>query len=221
MASDRTTRQTRRVVPSLATRWSHAPGRNSAQVVPCSWQATHNLGTAKRERRRARWEAQVRTEIFTAVHGVVDKATTVVAEDLTKTLRRAQDAGKNINRRLAAWTKGVTAEALTNVSERRGSALVHVNAAYTHKPVTAAAPSAAAAGPTSLHPVRGGVAGRRHAAINILHRAGDPDIALHTPHHAGEADRAGTDRSPPDQTAGPGLQPATGGGERIIRIAQL
>src|SRR4051812_41883829 len=39
--------------------------------------------------------------------------------------------GKNINRRLAAWTKGVTAEALKSVSERRGSAHVPVNAAYT------------------------------------------------------------------------------------------
>src|SRR6266487_5925825 len=31
---------TRRVVPSLATRWSHAHGRKSLKVVPCSWQAT-------------------------------------------------------------------------------------------------------------------------------------------------------------------------------------
>ena len=37
-------------------------------------------------------QAQVRTEIFTAVHRVVDKAATVVAEDLTKTFRRAQAA---------------------------------------------------------------------------------------------------------------------------------
>jgi hypothetical protein len=28
------------VVPSLATGWSHQPGRNPLRVVPCSWQAT-------------------------------------------------------------------------------------------------------------------------------------------------------------------------------------
>src|ERR1700733_7724343 len=31
---------TRRVVPSLATGWSHARGRKSLRVVPCCWQAT-------------------------------------------------------------------------------------------------------------------------------------------------------------------------------------
>lgn len=90
----------------------------------------HNLGTVKRQRRRARWEATVRTETFTAVHRVVDKAAIVVAEDLTKTFAGREPLGRNTNRRLAAWTKGVTAEALHNVSERRGSAFTLVNAAY-------------------------------------------------------------------------------------------
>jgi len=40
MASDRTPDVTRRVVPSLATEWSHAPGRTQLTVVPCWWQAT-------------------------------------------------------------------------------------------------------------------------------------------------------------------------------------
>src|SRR6266487_4030456 len=31
---------TRRVVPSLATRWSHAHGRKALKVVACGWQAT-------------------------------------------------------------------------------------------------------------------------------------------------------------------------------------
>ena len=39
--------------------------------------------------------------------------------------------GKNINRRLASWTKGVIAEALDSVSSRRGSTVVLVNPAYT------------------------------------------------------------------------------------------
>ncbi|MFU8852292.1 hypothetical protein ACNAW0_15090, partial [Micromonospora sp. SL1-18] len=84
----------------------------------------NNLGTVKRDRQAARHRARVRTEIFTAVHEVVDKAATVVAEDLTKRFSARKKLGKNVNRRLAAWTKGVTAEALKSVSERRGSAHV-------------------------------------------------------------------------------------------------
>jgi transposase len=112
---------------------------------------------------------------------VVDKAATIFAEDLTKPFAR-RSRGRNMNRRLAGWTKGVTAEALHSVSERRGSALVHVNAAYTsqvdHR--------------TGLLAVRradrlycpGGVVSQAdvNGAINILQRAGDPDITLHTPY---------------------------------------
>ncbi|WP_370318359.1 zinc ribbon domain-containing protein [Actinoplanes sp. ATCC 53533] len=156
----------------------------------------NNLGTMKRERRAARWEAQVRTETFTAVHQVVDKASTVVAEDLTKTFAGRKNFGRNTNRRLAAWTKGVIAEALTNVSQRRGSALVHVNAAYTSQ---------------ACH--RCGTLGNRsgdrfhctwcrvvwqadvNAAINVLQRAADRDIGLHTPHRVvKQILRARTDR---------------------------
>ena len=111
----------------------------------------NNLGTVKRDRQAARWRARVRTETFTAVHAVVDKAATVVAEDLTKTFAGRKRLGKDMNRRLAAWTKGVTAEALKNVSERRGSALVLVNAAYTSQVVPAAAASPPQRGSASLH----------------------------------------------------------------------
>ena len=38
-------RLTLRVVPSLANRWSHTPGKTSAQPVPCSWQATRRCRT--------------------------------------------------------------------------------------------------------------------------------------------------------------------------------
>jgi hypothetical protein len=36
----KTPKTARRVVPSLATGWSHARGRKPLRVVPCSWQAT-------------------------------------------------------------------------------------------------------------------------------------------------------------------------------------
>ncbi|MEV0724575.1 transposase [Micromonospora purpureochromogenes] len=144
----------------------------------------NNLGTVKRDRRIARHRARVRTEIFTAVHRVVDKAATVVAEDLTKRFAGRKTLGKNVNRRLAAWTKGVTAEALTSVSERRGSALVHVNAAYTSQACHRCGRLGRRNG-DRLHCTPCGVVWQADvkAAINILQRAGDPDIALYTPHH--------------------------------------
>lgn len=144
----------------------------------------NNLGTVKRDRQAARHRSRVRTEIFTAVHRVVDKAATVVAEDLTRSFTGRKTLGKNVNRRLAAWTKGITAEALTNVSERRGSALVHVNAAYTSQTCHRCGGIGRRNG-DRLHCTTCGVVWQAdvNAAINILHRAGDPDIALHTPHH--------------------------------------
>ncbi|MFE9655169.1 RNA-guided endonuclease TnpB family protein [Micromonospora sp. NPDC006431] len=145
---------------------------------------TNNLGTIKRDRQAARHRARVRTEIFTAVHEVVDKAATVIAEDLTKRFTGRKKLPKNINRRLAAWTKGVTAEALKSVSERRGSAHVPVNAAYTSQTCHQCGDFGRRSG-DRFHCTRCGVVWQAdmNAAINILHRAGDPDIALHTPHH--------------------------------------
>ncbi|HEX2417417.1 MAG TPA: transposase [Micromonosporaceae bacterium] len=143
----------------------------------------NNLGTVKRDRQAAKHRAQVRTEIFTAVHRVVDKAATVVAEDLTKSFTGRKPRGKNTNRRLAAWTKGVTAEALTNVSERRGSTLVHVNAAYTSQACHRCNGLGQRSG-DRFHCTLCGVVWQAdaNAAINILHRMGDPDITLHTPY---------------------------------------
>ncbi|MGW3602122.1 RNA-guided endonuclease TnpB family protein [Micromonospora sp. NPDC005161] len=147
--------------------------------------AANNLGTIKRDRQAARHQARVRTEIFTAVHWVVDKAAVVVAEDLTKTFAGRTPLGKNTNRRLAAWTKGVTAQALKNVSERRGSALVHVNAAYTSQVCHRCGCFGRRAG-DRLHCTLCGVVWQAdvNAAINVLRRHGDPDITLHTPHRA-------------------------------------
>ncbi|MFC7241372.1 RNA-guided endonuclease TnpB family protein [Catellatospora aurea] len=145
----------------------------------------HNLGTAKRDRQAAKHRARVRTEIFTAVHAVVDKASTVVAEDLTKTFAGRKPLGKDMNRRLAGWTKGVTAEALKNVSERRGSVLVHVNAAYTSQVCSGCGAFGDRSG-DRLHCTVCGVVWQAdvNAAINVLQRHGDPDTTLHTPYRA-------------------------------------
>ncbi|MFD9317159.1 zinc ribbon domain-containing protein [Streptomyces sp. NPDC060053] len=141
----------------------------------------NNLGTLKRNRRRNVFKARVRSVTFTAVHAVVDNAKHIVAEDLTRHFTSRRKLGKNTNRRLAAWTKGVTAEALNSVSERRGSALTLVNAAYTSQ----VAPCCRALGTRKgdrLHCTRcGAVWQADHAgAINVLERYGDPDITLFT-----------------------------------------
>ncbi|MFI6265468.1 RNA-guided endonuclease TnpB family protein [Micromonospora sp. NPDC051006] len=179
--SDRLTERSRRraklrsIANNAARRGNHAKAHRIN---------VNNLGHVKRSRRAARHRAQVRTEIFTAVHRVVDKARTVVAEDLTKSFAGRKTLDKATNRRLAAWTKGVTAEALVNVSERRGSALVHVNAAYTSQACHRCGCLGRRSG-DRLHCTSCGVVWQAdvNAAINILQRAGDPDIALHTPHH--------------------------------------
>jgi IS605 OrfB family transposase len=91
----------------------------------------NNLGRKKLKRRKQRHQAQVKTIVFTAVNQVVDKAKTVVCEDLTKTFKSRKNYGKNTNRRLSGWVKGLMASAIDIVASRRGSRVVQVNAAYT------------------------------------------------------------------------------------------
>ncbi len=179
----------------------------------------NNLGTIKRDRQAARHQAQVRTEIFAAVHRVVDKAAVVVAEDLTKTFAGRKPLGKNMNRRLAAWTKGVTAEALQNVSQRRGSALVHVNASYTSQICHRCGTLGRRSG-DRFHCAPCGVVWQAdaNAAINVLQRHGDSDITLHTPHtRVKQILRERTDRRR-SRLPLPDSSPGTPGGERIIHI---
>ena len=77
-----------------------------------------NLGTITRHRQQRRWEQQIRTVTYRAVNAVVDKARVIVAEDLSRTFTGRNKRGADTNRRWAAWTTGITAEALTNVSGR-------------------------------------------------------------------------------------------------------
>ena len=90
----------------------------------------NNLGRNKLNERKRVHTAHVRDEVFKAAHSVVDKAKVVVAEDLTQSIK-GRFYGKNQNRRLSGWVRGIMAEALFSVSQRRGSALSLVNASYT------------------------------------------------------------------------------------------
>jgi hypothetical protein len=175
--------------------------------------ARHNLGMVKKGRQATRWKQHVRMVTYQAVNAVVDKAALIAAEDLTKAFTSGF-RGRNMNRRLAAWTKGITAEALASVSERRGSALVMVNAAYTSQVDPRTGALGVRRGEKLYCP--GGVVwcADHAAAINVLHRVADPDIGLHTPPTEVKRivrKRAGRHRI---STADPGLQPGTTGGER-------
>ena len=173
----------------------------------------HNLGTVKKTRQATRRKQHVRTVTYQAVNAVVDKASLVAAEDLTRSFT-GRSRGKNVNRRLVAWTKGVTARALISVSERRGSALVMVNAAYTSQVDPTTGALGVRRGDRLYCP--GGVVwcADHAAAINVLHRVADPDIGLYTPHT--EVKRIVRERADRHRisTADPGLQPSTTGGER-------
>ena len=93
----------------------------------------NNLGRKKLDKRKAKHKARVKKLITKAVHSVVDKAKVIVCEDLTATFKSSssKSMGKNQKRRLSGWVKGLIADALEQVSLRRGASVVPVNAAYT------------------------------------------------------------------------------------------
>ena len=140
-----------------------------------------NLGRKKLNRQMDKAHARIRDIVFQSVHKVVDKAAVIAAEDVTAPMA-GKSFGKNVNRRLASWTKGVIAEALDSVSNRRGSTVVLVNPAYT----------------SQIDSRNGCLLGKRqgdrfycfdgevldadqNAARNVLARLSDPDIERFTP----------------------------------------
>lgn len=90
----------------------------------------NNLGTKKREKNNRKIKQQIRTYCFKAAHAVVDKALVVVVEDLTSPISKKNN-GKQFNRLMNQWMKGLITEALETVTKARGSRLHYVNAAYT------------------------------------------------------------------------------------------
>ncbi len=94
------------------------------------WVKNHNLGRKKLNRQAQKHQAKVKTIVYTAVNAVVNKAAVIVTEDLTSPIA-GKKFSKDVSRRLSAWTKGVIADAIENVSHRRGSTVAYINAAYT------------------------------------------------------------------------------------------
>jgi len=102
--------------------------KNIAKKKP--WVIKHNLGRKKLNKQSVKHQSCVRTIVHEAVNQVIDKAAVIVTEDLTSPIA-GNKFGKNVSRRLSSWTKGVIASATENVSRRRGSTVIYVNAAYT------------------------------------------------------------------------------------------
>jgi hypothetical protein len=140
-----------------------------------------NLGRAKYRRQQARARQAIWAETYTAINELVSNSKVIAAEDLTRPIA-GRSRGRAWNRRLAAWTKGVTAQALRDVSDRRGSAVVVVNAAYTSQTDSRNGTFGRRCG-RKFHCYDGVVLDAEHnAAVNVLHRMSDPDITVWTPY---------------------------------------
>ena len=143
-----------------------------------------NLGRKKLDKRQDAQRSKLKTLIYTATHQLVDKAGLIVAEDLTPPIQSKRSYGKNTNRRLNTWVKGILADALTTISHRRGSVVHLVNASYTSQ------------SDSFLHGLLIGtrkgdqfyrsngevVQADWNAARNVLARLNDPEISRYTPY---------------------------------------
>lgn len=146
------------------------------------WVKQCNLGRKKLDKQSIKHKSIVKTIVHTAIHQLVDKANVIVAEDLKSPIM-GKKFTKDINRRLASWTKGVIANAIETVSQRRGSTFQYVNAAYT----------------SQMDSQDGTLSGRRvgdtfyrengerldadmNGARNVLARLHDPEINRWTPY---------------------------------------
>lgn len=142
----------------------------------------NNLGNKKSKSRGYKEKQEIRNVIFKAVHKVVDKASTIAAEDLTGCFAKRR-FNKNTNRRLNAWSKGVISEALDSVSRRRGSSVVLVNAAYTSQIDSRTGCLIGSRKGDLFYQENGDVLqADENAALNILARIYDSEISHYMPH---------------------------------------
>ena len=143
----------------------------------------NNLGRKKLDRRKRKHTKRVRDKVFKAVHSVVDKAKTIVCEDLSAPIKGKKFYHKNQKRRLSGWVKGLINKALVSVSQRRGSALVFVNCAYTSQMDSRYGVLLGHRNGEKFHCFDGVVLDSdENAARNILARINDPEIRLWMPY---------------------------------------
>ena len=163
----------------------------------------NNLRRKKLDRRYHRHYSHIRDIIAKGTHKLCDKASTIACEDLTVPMKSRRKRGKDTNRRLSGWVKGLMADCLSQISQRRGSSIESVNPAYT----------------SQMDSRNGCLIGRRvgdwfycvdgvviqadvNAAKNILARLEDEEIQTWTPYRKVKdillqrtRERFGTDRT--------------------------
>jgi len=142
----------------------------------------HNLGRQKLTERKRRHRQAVRGHVYHACHSVLDKAGSLVVEDLRRPIR-GYDRGRNQNRRLSGWVKGLVQEAVETTSRRRGASVDEVNAAYTSQWLPGCASFGKRAG-DAVHCPTGRVVcdADTVAAVNILQRKTDEGIGRFLPY---------------------------------------
>jgi len=143
----------------------------------------HNLTRKKLDNRKRLHTQRVRDKIFKSVHSIVDKAKTIVCEDLSAPIPSFKPLRKDQKRRLSGWVKGLMQEALENVVKRRGSLLVLVNCAYTSQMDSRYGVLLGHRNGEKFYCFDGVVLhADQNAARNILARKDDSEIQLWTPY---------------------------------------
>lgn len=154
--------------------------RHIAEKKP--WVTKYNLGRKKLDKQSMKHKSIVKTIVHTAVNQVVDKAKVIVTEDLASPIA-GKKFSKNINRRLSSWTKGVIAKSIEDISHRRGSSVIYVNAAYTSQMDSQDGTLSGRRVGDTFHRENGDVLQADvNGARNVLARAYDSEISRWTPY---------------------------------------
>ena len=143
----------------------------------------NNLGRSKLNNRKKCHKKTVRTIVFESAHSIVDKASQIVVEDLTKPIKSKKKISRNQKRRLAGWVKGLLAESLESVVRRRSASISLVNAAYTSQIDSKSKLLEGNRDGKLFYHANGDVSDAdENAARNILARLLDDEISLYTPY---------------------------------------
>ena len=137
----------------------------------------NNLGRKKLNAKKRLHEINLRDIAYKSANSIFDKSECAVVEDLTSPIKSKNNFGKNQQRRLSSWVKGLLAEALDNVSARRSASVVLVNAAYTSQTCSTCGALGTRKG-DAFYCTQCGVElhADQNAAKNVLSRLHDPQI---------------------------------------------
>ena len=156
--------------------------REAGHIAKADRIKSNNLGTKKIKARKDKTQKRIRNIAFKAAHSVVDKASLVISEDLTRPIAKKHPWKKH-NRRMSAWAKGTLAEALESTTQQRKARHVLVNAAYTSQMDSNTHLLEGQREADKFYCANGDVLQADfNAARNLLHRYFDHEITLYTPY---------------------------------------